>query len=203
MAHQQGPYGPQQPHYGPPPGYGYPSPPPPKRGRSPLFWVFAVGLPLVLLFSCTVAVVAIGGQPTISASPGETRIAQPQPVATSAESTQQQPAATPPAEQSQETAPAQQEQTAPAETAAAETAESKPAPPEKVALPNVVGMNLQAGQDTMQAAGFYFLDDQDDTGQHRLQVYDRNWVVTRQEPPAGRKVPTSTKVILWAKKIGE
>ena len=70
-------------------------------------------------------------------------------------------------------------------------------------MPNVVGMNLQAGQDTMQAAGFYFLDDQDDTGQHRFQIYDRNWVVTRQEPRAGRRVALTTKVVLWAKKIGE
>jgi exonuclease VII large subunit len=70
-------------------------------------------------------------------------------------------------------------------------------------LPNVVGMNLQAAQDKMQAAGFWFLDDQDSTGQHRLQIFDRNWVVTRQVPAAGQKVPVETKVVLWAKKYGE
>ncbi|WP_432863621.1 PASTA domain-containing protein [Microbispora rosea] len=80
---------------------------------------------------------------------------------------------------------------------------TKPPAVEKAVLPDVVGMNLQAAQDTMQAVGFYVLDDQDDTGQHRLQVFDRNWVVTRQEPPAGKRVPTDTLVVLWAKKYGE
>ncbi|GHH71828.1 hypothetical protein GCM10017673_25940 [Streptosporangium violaceochromogenes] len=70
-------------------------------------------------------------------------------------------------------------------------------------LPDVVGMNLQKGQDTMQAAGFYILDDQDATGRKRLQIFDRNWVVTKQVPPAGKKVPLDTRVILYAKKIGE
>ncbi|MFB4275714.1 PASTA domain-containing protein [Nonomuraea sp. MTCD27] len=77
------------------------------------------------------------------------------------------------------------------------------APVAKKKLPNVVGMNLQEGQDTLQAAGFYVLDDQDATGQNRLQVYDRNWVVTKQSPAAGRKVGTDTLVTLYAKKIGE
>jgi hypothetical protein len=34
-------------------------------------------------------------------------------------------------------------------------------------------------------------------------VYDRNWVVTRQSPAAGRKASLDTKVTLYAKKIGE
>ncbi|GAA4942308.1 hypothetical protein HD597_001112 [Nonomuraea thailandensis] len=70
-------------------------------------------------------------------------------------------------------------------------------------LPDVVGMNLQEGQDTLQAAGFYVLNDKDATGQNRLQVLDRNWVVTRQSPAAGRKVSTDTLITLYAKKIGE
>jgi hypothetical protein len=93
-------------------------------------------------------------------------------------------------------------------TTAAKDATEKPAKghkstPERKVLPNVVGMNLQQGQDAMQASGFYILDDQDATGQNRLQVYDRNWVVTKQTPAAGRKVPTDTPVILYAKKYGE
>ncbi|MGC5011650.1 PASTA domain-containing protein [Streptosporangium sp. DT93] len=70
-------------------------------------------------------------------------------------------------------------------------------------LPDVVGMNLQKGQDAMQAAGFHVLNDKDATGQNRFQVYDRNWVVTRQSPAAGRKVPVDTLITLYAKKIGE
>ncbi|GAA0971933.1 hypothetical protein GCM10009555_024150 [Acrocarpospora macrocephala] len=64
-------------------------------------------------------------------------------------------------------------------------------------------MNLQQAQDTMQAAGFYLLRDRDATGQNRFQVNDRNWIVTRQEPPADQTLPISTVVTLWAKKIGE
>ncbi|WP_327581414.1 PASTA domain-containing protein [Nonomuraea sp. NBC_00507] len=74
---------------------------------------------------------------------------------------------------------------------------------EKKELPDVVGMNLQEGQDTLQAAGFYVLNDKDATGQNRLQVLDRNWVVTKQSPAAGRKVSTDTLITLYAKKIGE
>ncbi|MER6170570.1 PASTA domain-containing protein [Streptosporangium sp. NPDC001681] len=74
---------------------------------------------------------------------------------------------------------------------------------EKKVLPDVVGMNLQEGQDTMQAAGFYILNDKDATGQNRFQVYDRNWVVTKQTPAAGRKVTVDTLITLYAKKIGE
>lgn len=74
---------------------------------------------------------------------------------------------------------------------------------EKKELPDVVGMNLQEGQDTLQAAGFYVLNDKDATGQNRLQVMDRNWVVTKQSPAAGRKVSTDTLITLYAKKIGE
>ncbi|MFI6513431.1 PASTA domain-containing protein [Streptosporangium sp. NPDC050855] len=74
---------------------------------------------------------------------------------------------------------------------------------EKKTLPDVVGMNLQEGQDTMQAAGFLLLNDKDATGQNRLQVYDRNWVITKQSPAAGRKVPVDTLVTLYAKKSGE
>ncbi|MFC4120452.1 PASTA domain-containing protein [Nonomuraea zeae] len=84
-----------------------------------------------------------------------------------------------------------------------EPATASPAAAVKKRVPNVVGMNLQTGQDTLQAAGFYVLDDQDATGQGRLQIYDRNWVVTRQSPIAGRTVTPDTLITLYAKKIGE
>ncbi|MEU4534416.1 PASTA domain-containing protein [Streptosporangium sp. NPDC023825] len=82
-------------------------------------------------------------------------------------------------------------------------AEEKEEAAEKKTLPDVVGMNLQEGQDTMQAAGFYVLNDKDATGQNRFQVSDRNWVVTKQTPAAGRKVAVDTLITLYAKKIGE
>ncbi|WP_219507094.1 PASTA domain-containing protein [Nonomuraea ceibae] len=74
---------------------------------------------------------------------------------------------------------------------------------QRVRLPDVVGMNLQAAQDHLQATGFYILNDKDATGQGRLQVLDRNWVVVRQTPAAGKRVPTSTLITLYAKKLGE
>ncbi len=82
---QQGPYGPQQPPYGPPPGYGYP-PQPPQKGKGPLFWIFVVGLPLVLLGSCMGALVVIGSSApdivTATAPPAENpRRAEPRPTA--------------------------------------------------------------------------------------------------------------------------
>ncbi|MEU0199145.1 MULTISPECIES: PASTA domain-containing protein [unclassified Streptomyces] len=73
---------------------------------------------------------------------------------------------------------------------------------ETATLPDLVGQDLQAAQDEAQAAGFYVLDDQDASGQNRLQVMDRNWVVCSQEPSAGTH-PTDTKVVLFAVKDGE
>ena len=74
---------------------------------------------------------------------------------------------------------------------------------ERRTLPSVVGVNLQAAQDTLQAAGFYLISDRDATGQGRFQVFDRNWVVTRQKPEGGRKVSIDTLIVLYAKKYGE
>ncbi|MGI5196565.1 PASTA domain-containing protein [Streptomyces sp. CA-288835] len=85
---------------------------------------------------------------------------------------------------------------------AADDAPAAEAEPETAALPNLVGQDLQAAQDEAQAAGFYALDDQDASGQNRLQVLDRNWTVCSQEPTAGTH-PTDTPVTLYAVKDGE
>ena len=98
---------------------------------------------------------------------------------------------------SQDNAPKQE--TTPTEDAP--TAEPEPEA-ETATLPDLVGKDLQAAQDEAQAAGFYALDDQDASGQNRLQVLDRNWVVCSQEPAAGTH-PTDTPVILYAVKDGE
>ncbi|MFF0267211.1 PASTA domain-containing protein [Kribbella sp. NPDC004536] len=70
-------------------------------------------------------------------------------------------------------------------------------------VPNVVGLNHQLAQDTMQAAGFYYLTEVDATGQGRLLINDRNWVVVSQQPAGGTKAPPDTKIVLRSKKIGE
>jgi beta-lactam-binding protein with PASTA domain len=68
-------------------------------------------------------------------------------------------------------------------------------------IPNVVGVNHQLAQDTMQAAGFYNLSEEDATGQGRMLVVDRNWVVVSQEPKPGTKAPLDVTVILRSKKL--
>ncbi|MEU3949977.1 hypothetical protein [Streptomyces sp. NPDC029526] len=74
--------------------------------------------------------------------------------------------------------------------------------PASAQLPDFTGQDLQAAQDAAQAAGFYALDDQDASGQNRLQVFDRNWVVCSQDPAPGTH-PTDTMVTLFAVKDGE
>jgi beta-lactam-binding protein with PASTA domain len=70
-------------------------------------------------------------------------------------------------------------------------------------VPNVVGLNHQLAQDTMQAAGFYNLTEEDASGQGRLLINDRNWVVVTQQPAGGIHAAADTTIILRSKKIGE
>jgi len=70
-------------------------------------------------------------------------------------------------------------------------------------VPDVVGLNHQLAQDTLQANGFYFLQEEDATGQGRMLLYDRNWVVVSQSVPAGTSAATTTTITLASKKIGE
>jgi hypothetical protein len=72
-----------------------------------------------------------------------------------------------------------------------------------IKIPAVVGENHQLAQNTMQAAGLYNLREEDATGQDRLLVWDRNWVVVRQTPSAGRRVRPDMVITLFSKKIGE
>ena len=72
-----------------------------------------------------------------------------------------------------------------------------------IRIPAVAGKSHQLAQDTMQAAGLYNLREVDATGQDRLLIWDRNWVVVRQSPPAGRRVRPDTVITLFSKKIGE
>lgn len=56
----------------------------------------------------------------------------------------------------------------------------------------MVGKDHQLAQDTMQAAGFYMLMEEDASGQDRLLMLDRNWTTVRQRPKAGRSTHEST-----------
>ncbi|TCC28384.1 PASTA domain-containing protein [Kribbella sindirgiensis] len=91
----------------------------------------------------------------------------------------------------------------PPATAPPTTVTQTPTGPQMGVVPNVVGLNHQLAQDTMQAAGFYYLTEEDATGQGRLLVNDRNWVVVSQEPAGGTKAAPETKIVLRSKKIGE
>ena len=76
-------------------------------------------------------------------------------------------------------------------------------PATKVRLPDVRGMNHQAAQNRMQDADLYNLREEDATGQGRLLLYDRNWVVVDQRPRPGARVATERVVTLFSKKRGE
>lgn len=52
-------------------------------------------------------------------------------------------------------------------------------------MPDVVCMDLQTAQDTIQRAGVFFSRSFDASGQGRLQIIDRNWIVVSQEPNPG------------------
>ncbi|MGI8479176.1 MAG: PASTA domain-containing protein [Gaiellaceae bacterium] len=72
-----------------------------------------------------------------------------------------------------------------------------------IEVPDVVGMDHQLAQDTMQAAGLYNLSEEDATGQDRLMLIDRNWTVVEQDPPAGSMVSEDQTIILRSKKDDE
>ncbi|SDG80789.1 hypothetical protein SAMN05216553_111350 [Lentzea fradiae] len=53
----------------------------------------------------------------------------------------------------------------------------------------------------MQAAGLYFLTEEDASGQGRLLINDRNWKTTKQNVEPGTVVDCNTKILLSAEKI--
>jgi hypothetical protein len=70
-------------------------------------------------------------------------------------------------------------------------------------MPKVTGMNLQLAQDLLQSKGSYLMDQQDAAGLNRWQIIDSAWKVCSQSPSAGKKVPTSTMVVLKNVKLTE
>jgi hypothetical protein len=93
------------------------------------------------------------------------------------------------------------EPTAAPSTEASQTPEAQT--PETFTMPNLVGKNLQAAQEQLQALGSSVLDQKDASGQGRTQVVDSNWKVCEQEPAAGQQVPTTTTVVLSSVKSDE
>ncbi|MFW7414078.1 Ltp family lipoprotein [Demequina sp. SO4-18] len=75
--------------------------------------------------------------------------------------------------------------------------------PTTLTMPDVVGTNLQDAQDSLQALGSYFLDQEDASGEDRTQIVDSNWRVCTQEPVAGTEIPIEATVILASVKEDE
>jgi beta-lactam-binding protein with PASTA domain len=70
-------------------------------------------------------------------------------------------------------------------------------------VPNVTCMNLQDAQNSLQSAGFFNLASVDGLGQGRMQILDRDWVVTKQSVAAGTRPAALTRIVLTAVKYGE
>ena len=70
-------------------------------------------------------------------------------------------------------------------------------------VPDVIGLDLQSAQDTLQADGYRHLDSVDDTGRGRFQVNDSNWVVVSMYPDAGETVSTAYEITLFVVKEDE
>jgi hypothetical protein len=75
--------------------------------------------------------------------------------------------------------------------------------PTTFTMPDLLGQNLQEAQNALQAMGSREMDQQDASGQERLQVLDSNWQVCTQEPTSGREVPVDTLVVLASVKTDE
>jgi beta-lactam-binding protein with PASTA domain len=70
-------------------------------------------------------------------------------------------------------------------------------------MPSLVGMGLQDAQDELQAMGIYSLDQEDASGEGRVQLVDSNWKVCSQSPQSGAEVSTDTAVTLSSVKLSE
>jgi hypothetical protein len=67
-------------------------------------------------------------------------------------------------------------------------------PARRGVVPDTTCMDLQLGQDKVQAAGLHPGGSQDATGRRRNQFNDRDWVVVGQAPPPGTRVRPCARV---------
>lgn len=92
----------------------------------------------------------------------------------------------------------------PATVTVVRTDASEPsAPSGSIKVPDVVGLDHQLAQDTMQAAGLYNLSEDDASGEGRLLIWDRNWTVVEQSPAAGSMVNEDQTIVLRSLKDDE
>jgi hypothetical protein len=90
-------------------------------------------------------------------------------------------------------------------TCDAQPSEATPTPTVRTktgVMPDVVCLNLQDAQDSIQDAGVFFSKSVDGTGQGRSQILDSNWIVIAQKPRPGAPIGEGDPV-LTAVKYGE
>lgn len=73
----------------------------------------------------------------------------------------------------------------------------------KGTVPDVVCANLQDAQDTLRGDDFYNLGSTDGTGNGRMQILDRDWLVIKQSVPPGSKPGLLKRIVLTVVKYGE
>jgi hypothetical protein len=69
-------------------------------------------------------------------------------------------------------------------------------------MPDVVCLDLQTAQDTIQEAGVFFSRSHDATRQDRMQLLDSNWQVVAQRPAPGTPIG-ELEAVLDVVKYGE
>jgi hypothetical protein len=72
----------------------------------------------------------------------------------------------------------------------------------EVMMPDVVCLDLQTAQDTIQEAGVFFSRSHDATGRDRMQLLDSNWQVVAQTPAPGTPIG-ELEAVLDVVKYGE
>lgn len=80
-------------------------------------------------------------------------------------------------------------------TQAAPPSPTSPVETTPAIMPAVVCMNLQAAQDLIQEHGVFYSRSEDATGQGRMQINDRNWIVVAQDPAPGAPITEGDAVL--------
>ncbi len=83
------------------------------------------------------------------------------------------------------------------------TTTTDPPPIDGIEVPNVMGLDHQLAQDTMQFAGLRNLSEEDASGEGRRLLWDRNWIVVGQTPEPGLIVDKDTEITLYSLKDDE
>lgn len=95
------------------------------------------------------------------------------------------------------------EETLTASPRAGSTEAAAPVAEETFVVPQVVGMVLQDAQDLLQGLGSSVMDQEDASGQGRMQIDDSNWTVCSQDPAAGVEAPLTATILLSSVKLDE